>query len=711
MHRSPARASCAALILLFFQAPAFAAGWAVGTNGVVLKSTNAGANWSSSTPAAVTLNATSFVNDTEGWAVGTNGLVMHTTNGGTSWSQASPTTVTLNDVHFVDALHGWAVGNSGRVLRTVNGGINWIASTPTPQVLNGVYFINSMTGWAVGNGVVLRTTTGGVTWIASAPSSAVLQDVFFTDATHGWSVGSSGVVLKTTDGGAAWSSSKPTTRPLNAVMFVNATHGWAVGDNGVVLRTENGGNTWTEQRPVATELNALSFVDETTGWAVGVAGVVLKTADAGDTWIATNPTALALNDVIFKSIPSGVSIAVQTNPPGLTFTVDDVEYTSTQLFEWNPGDDHTIATTSPQGGTPGTQYAWSNWSSGGAISQTVSPEASQTYTANFTTQHYLTMAAGANGAVSPASGWRDKGSNVSITATPNATYGFNGWTGTGSGSYSGNANPATITMNGPITESAAFGTTVTVSVRSTPTGRSFVVDGTTYTSAQTFTWVPGAAHSIDAPTPQVVSAETRYLFTTWSDGGAAAHTVSPNGNASFTATFKAQYTLTVTSGPNGTAGPSGGWMDGGSLVTLTASPDSGYSFDSWSGTGSGSYTGGSNPKTISMNGPITQQASFRLGTSPPSPGALTMLSNAPNPFANETEVRFGLPRVSDVTIDVYDVSGRRVLSDIMRDVPSGWSSYHLDASGGSGGRLKSGIYFVRLTGAGAVQTGKIVVLR
>ena len=60
------------------------------------------------------------------------------------------------------------------------------------------------------------------------------------------------------------------------------------------------------------------------------------------------------------------------------------------------------------------------------------------------------------------------------------SYSFAGWTGSGTGSYSGTNNPASITMNGPITENAAFTQNpVQVTVQTNPAGRSFTVDGTT----------------------------------------------------------------------------------------------------------------------------------------------------------------------------------------------------------------------------------------
>ena len=74
---------------------------------------------------------------------------------------------------------------------------------------------------------------------------------------------------------------------------------------------------------------------------------------------------------------------VQTNSSGRSFTVDGVTYNSPQTFNWQSGAAHTIGTNSPQTGSNGTQYVWSNWSDGGAISHTVSPTTNATYTANF----------------------------------------------------------------------------------------------------------------------------------------------------------------------------------------------------------------------------------------------------------------------------------------------------------------------------------------
>src|SRR5436305_659322 len=151
-----------------------------------------------------------------------------------------------------------------------------------------------------------------------------------------------------------------------------------------------------------------------------------------------------------------VQITVQTAPVGLAFTVDGTTYSSTQTFSWASGSSHSVATTSPQSGGTGTQYVWKTWSDNGTISHNIAPTTNKTYIANFTTQYYLTMSAGAGGSVSPGGGWKVSGTTISIKATPATGYIFSTWTGSGTGSYTGSANPSSVTIGGPITETATF---------------------------------------------------------------------------------------------------------------------------------------------------------------------------------------------------------------------------------------------------------------
>ena len=95
---------------------------------------------------------------------------------------------------------------------------------------------------------------------------------------------------------------------------------------------------------------------------------------------------------------------ITSAPAGRSLTVDGAPCTAPCTFQWTPGTQHTIATTTPQAGGTGTQYVFASWSDGGAISHTITASSSAaTYTASFTTQ-YTTLQALSNCISSSPSG-------------------------------------------------------------------------------------------------------------------------------------------------------------------------------------------------------------------------------------------------------------------------------------------------------------------
>ena len=151
---------------------------------------------------------------------------------------------------------------------------------------------------------------------------------------------------------------------------------------------------------------------------------------------------------------------------------------------------------------------------------------------------------------------------------------------------------------------------INVTVQANPPGRSFSVDGTNYSGAQNFAWTAGVNHTIATTTPQIPSAGTRYLWNSWSDGGAISHVVHPNADATYTANFATHYFLTLNSGVGGSASPGSLWTNGGAAVGIQATASNGFAFKSWNGSGNSSYSGGSNPVLLTMSGAITQSATF-----------------------------------------------------------------------------------------------------
>jgi len=80
-------------------------------------------------------------------------------------------------------------------------------------------------------------------------------------------------------------------------------------------------------------------------------------------------------------------------------------------------------------------------------------------------QYYVRILPNAGGSVSLGSGWFDAGASLQATASANSAWEFEGWNGSGEGSYSGTGNIASIVVNAPLVEAATFypGLTITAS--------------------------------------------------------------------------------------------------------------------------------------------------------------------------------------------------------------------------------------------------------
>ncbi len=314
-----------------------------------------------------------------------------------------------------------------------------------------------------------------------------------------------------------------------------------------------------------------------------------------------------------------VPITIDTSP-NAAYTVDGATYNIPQTFFWVPGSSHTIGTSSPQSGLTGVQYLFSSWSDGGAQTHTIiTPAVTTTYTANFTTQYQLTtyLNPAGGGSVSPdcSSGcWYNSGTAVGVTATANTGYIFSSWGVACSGS--GTCN---VTMNAPKLVIANFSVLYPpVTITTVPAGQQITVDGSVYTSPQTFTWwAAGSIHTIGVSSPQGGGIGWIYAFSSWSDGGLQTHTITtPASATTYTANFTTQYKLTTAVYPSGSGSVSpdcsgGCWYNSGASVTLTATANSCYAFTGWSGACSG--TGSC---TVTVDAPKSAAANFYPPTVP-----------------------------------------------------------------------------------------------
>jgi hypothetical protein len=92
-------------------------------------------------------------------------------------------------------------------------------------------------------------------------------------------------------------------------------------------------------------------------------------------------------------------------------------------------------------------------------------------------------------------------------------------------------------------------------------------------------------------------------------------------------------------------------------------------------------------------------------------GAPVLLQNAPNPFSSSADVAYVLPEEGHVTLEIFDVAGRRVVTLLDEKQAAGTQRVRWDARGADGYPVSGGVYFCRLAFADHVVVRRMVVLR
>jgi hypothetical protein len=88
------------------------------------------------------------------------------------------------------------------------------------------------------------------------------------------------------------------------------------------------------------------------------------------------------------------------------------------------------------------------------------------------------------------------------------------------------------------------------------------------------------------------------------------------------------------------------------------------------------------------------------------PVSYALRQNYPNPFNPTTMISYDLPIDTKVTLKVYGLLGKEVLTLVAGLVFAGYQHVELDAS-----RLASGVYFYRLTAGSFTAVKKMVLLQ
>jgi photosystem II stability/assembly factor-like uncharacterized protein len=316
-------------------------GFAVGRQGKVLRTTDAGLTWGDATGEFRSdITDVSFWSESGGLVVGGESNAYYTFDGGRTWT-LKPTPTAFNNIWFVDSLQGFATGLRTEVYpgvfgRTSDGGVTWepLIGDFSCTTFRGIGFWDSLQGCVIGDyycghGVYglapYFTRDGAGTWerasitLSESGAYPYMYSLSIVDSLTGYALNSytgyltgerSWQLVRTTDAGQTWTSQHNNLPPSSAVHFFSRTIGTIVGNAGVIIRSEDAGLSWSPQEsPTSQDLASVCFGTPSAGVAVGASGTVISTADRGKHW-QNEPTLTSANLSKVLVTPNGNVTAV-----------------------------------------------------------------------------------------------------------------------------------------------------------------------------------------------------------------------------------------------------------------------------------------------------------------------------------------------------------------------------------------------------------------
>lgn len=463
------------------------------------------------------------------------------------------------------------------------------------------------------NPILGGTTTGGGTFnsgtsvtVTAAPNAGFT----FTNWTDGVNIVSSSLSYQFTISGNRTLVANYAAIPYTIVVLSNPLLGGTTTGGG----TFNSGATVTVNASANTGFTFINWRER---------GTIVSTNAVYTFTIADN----RVLEAIYAAIPYTVSLS--SNPL--------LGGTTTGGGTFNSGASVTVKA------VPNAGFTFTNWTEGLNI---VSASANYQFTitgnrtlvANYNAIPY-TVAVSSNpllGGTTSGGGIFNSGASVTVKAVPGIGYTFSNWT-EGLIVVSSNANYQFTISGNRILVANYSPITYSVAVSSNP-----LIGGTTSGGG---TFNSGASVTVNA------AANAGYTFTNWKEGITIVSTLANysfniSGDVTLVANYASNFTLVVTAN-NGSVvkNPNQLTYSSGTSVQLTALPNAGYTFTSWSGDASGSI----NPLTIVMNANKAITANFTINP-PLGPGIVNLGTSG-----NFTEVGMSGISTTGVTLITGDI--------------------------------------------------------
>ncbi|PZX57868.1 YCF48-related protein [Algoriphagus chordae] len=293
--------------------------FAVGQDGYLISSTNAGSSYSQRLAGIRNdFSGTDFKTDRAGHISGEKGANYITSNGASSLVyRPVPEEVDILGMDYWNTSFGYLGSYSGKMFRTSNGGTTWVpVPAQTSEAITGFYLFAPSVLYITGtNGYIARSFDSGGTWDAAGietNTSENLRDLAYFDYQVGFAMGDNGQI-SWTNGGSVWENlPKLTDEDLNALSKLDSNTAVIVGDAGVILKSVDMAKTWKKINvPFSDNFNSVDFWDEYLGFISGDNGLILQTKDGGESWV---------------QIPSGTTrniTGISVGTPTVAFAVGD----------------------------------------------------------------------------------------------------------------------------------------------------------------------------------------------------------------------------------------------------------------------------------------------------------------------------------------------------------------------------------------------------
>jgi uncharacterized protein (TIGR03437 family) len=358
-------------------------------------------------------------------------------------------------------------------------------------------------------------------------------------------------------------------------------------------------------------------------------------------WYSTiNQTVVGFQSTVTLNSPTTISphfaparnISFTSSPPGLQVIADYATITTPYTLQWGFDTVHSVGPISPQMDSTGNPWIFSSWSDGGApihaytVAESTTPaQMVATYNpavgATFqTSPPQLNLTVDGSSSTPPYNFYWGVGETHTFSAPAQQTdatghvWTFSGWSNGGPAAQSVTVPASAVGVG--IRMVATYVPTGHLIVNSTVSGVTVTVNGTSCATPCDLKQAVGSQIDVGAPPVVNQTGTTRQSFSGWTGGSTGGPSDLMVTLTSDPITVYANYNvmnyLSVTASPASAATftmqPSSpdGFYATNATVIVTAAPQPGYKFQSWSGDLAGANTSGS----VSMNSPRTLLATL-----------------------------------------------------------------------------------------------------